>query len=88
MSRDGKCLNWAQLLMGVIKISLCHGPIYFDTFPKLSLSLTNINLFEAIKLQLQLHGYNFHPESESAALVYRIHFRVLNTINPNVKKII
>ncbi|PKU76477.1 hypothetical protein MA16_Dca001081 [Dendrobium catenatum] len=75
--RDGRCLNWAQ-----------HGPVYFNTFPNLSLSLTDVHLFEAIKLHLQLHGYNFLPGSETIALIYRIHFKVMNTLSPKVKKIV
>lgn len=86
--RDGRCLNWAQSLMGVMETSLCHGPVYFNTFPNLSLSLTDIHLFEALKLHLQLHGYNFLPGSETIALIYRIHFKIMNTLSPRVKKIV
>lgn len=82
--RDVKCLNWAHFLMGVMETSLCHGPVYFNTFPNLSLSLTDINILEAVKLQLQLHCYNFLQGSETIAILFRIHFKIMNTFCPKI----
>lgn len=84
--RDERYQNWAQSLMGIIETSLYHGPIYFNTFPNLSLSLSDINLFQSVKLQLQLHEYDFLPRPETIALVSRIYFRILSTLRPNVRK--
>jgi hypothetical protein len=69
--------------MGVIQTSLCHGPVYFDTYPDLTLSFSDRNLFEAITLKLQTKGYNFLKGSNTIGVIYRIHYKVMNIICPN-----
>lgn len=83
--RDGRCLDWAKSLMGVMQTSLCHGPVYFNVYPNLSLSLTDVNLLEAITLNLKTFGYNFLPGSETIAIIYRVHFKILNTLAPKAR---
>ena len=81
--RDARCNDFKKSTMGIIKTSLCHGPVYFNVFPNLNLSLTDKNLFEAVTLQIQTHGYDFMPGSETIAVIYRIHYKVMNTLSPN-----
>ena len=69
--------------MGIIQTSLCHGPVYFDVYPNLTLSLKDRNLFEAISLKIQTQGYNYLPGSCSISVTYRIYYKVMNTLCPN-----
>jgi len=70
--RDARCLDYVQSLMGVMQTSLCHGPVYFNVYPNLSLSLTDPNILEAATLNLKTNGYNFMPGSETIAVIFRI----------------
>ena len=38
---DCRCLNWEQSIMGAVETSLCYGPVYFNVYPNLTLSLTD-----------------------------------------------
>ncbi|KAL8488701.1 hypothetical protein ACS0TY_024840 [Phlomoides rotata] len=62
--RDGRNLNWKQSLMGIIQSNLAHGPVYFDVYPNLCLSLSDINILEALPLNVKTHGYNYTPGTE------------------------
>ena len=81
--RDARCLDFLPSLMGIIQTSLCHGPVYFNVYPNLTLSLTDRNLFEAVSLHIQTQGYNYLPGSETISVIYRIHYKVMNTLTPN-----
>jgi len=71
--------------MGIMKTSLCHGPVYFNVYPDLSLSLTDPNLLEATSLIIKTYGYEFLPRSETIAIIYRIHYKALSTLAPKAK---
>ena len=73
--------------MGVMQTSLCHGPVYFNIYPNLSLSLTDPNILEVATLNIKTHGCNFMSESETIAVIFRIHYKVLNTLVPKTKQI-
>ncbi|KAG9446364.1 hypothetical protein H6P81_012492 [Aristolochia fimbriata] len=83
--RDARCLNWANSLMGVMETSLTNGPVYFNIYPDLALSLTDPHLLKALSLNLRTHNYDFLPESETITVIYRIYYRVLNTLTSKVK---
>lgn len=85
--RDGRNLNWKQSLMGIIESSLALGPVYFDAYPNLSLSLSDSNIFEALTLNVKTHGYNYIPGTEVMCICYRIYYKPLFTLNPMCKKI-
>ncbi|XP_074299059.1 uncharacterized protein LOC141630079 [Silene latifolia] len=57
--RDGRNLNWQKSIIGVVKFSLAHGPVYFDVYPNLQLSLTDANILDALTLNVKTHGYNY-----------------------------
>ena len=85
--RDSRCNNFKQSLAAVIETSLCHGPVYFDVSPNLSLSLTDKHLYDALQLNILTNGYNYKHGSEVIAVCYRIYYKVLNTLNPKAKQI-
>lgn len=83
--RDGRCKDFKQSLAAMVETSLCHGPVYFDVSPNLTLSLSDKNLLDAIQLTVHTNGYNFKPGSEIIAICYRIYYKVLTTLNPKAK---
>ncbi|KAG9441527.1 hypothetical protein H6P81_017381 [Aristolochia fimbriata] len=74
--RDARCLNWADSLMGVMETSLTNGPVYFNIYPDLALSMTDPHLLKALSLNLVTHNYAFRPGAETIAIVYRIYYGV------------
>ncbi|KAK9677506.1 hypothetical protein RND81_11G147800 [Saponaria officinalis] len=80
--RDARNLDWKKSIMGVIKTSLAHGPVYFDVYPNLTLSLSDDNILDALTLNVKTHGYNYAQGSEVICICYRIYFKSLFTLNP------
>ena len=68
--RDVRCLDYVQSLIGVMQTSLCHGPVYFNVYPNLSISLTDPNILEAATLNIKTNGYNFMPGSETIVVIF------------------
>lgn len=85
--RDGICNNWRASIMGAIETSLCHGPIYFNVYPNLTLSLSDSNIGESLNLRIQTNGYDYLPGFEVIAVIYRIYYKAINTINPKVRQL-
>jgi hypothetical protein len=83
--RDGRNLDWKKSLMGLIQSSLAHGPVYFNVYPNLQLSLSDINILEAVTLNVKTHGYNYIPGSEVICICYRIYYKPLYTLNPQCR---
>ena len=83
--RDARNLNWKQSLIGIMQSSLAHGPVYFNAYPNLQLSLTDVNIFDALTLLVKTHGYNYAPGTEVISICYRIYYKPLYTLNPKCK---
>ncbi|KAL9669966.1 hypothetical protein QQ045_007516 [Rhodiola kirilowii] len=83
--RDGRNLNYKQSLMGIIQISLAHGPVYFDVYPNMQLSLSDINILDALTLNVKTNGYNYKSGTEVIAICYRIYYKPLFTLNPHCR---
>jgi len=71
--------------MGSIESTVAYGPVYFNTQPNLQLSLSDVNILDALTLNVKTHGYNYAPGSELICLSYRIYFKLLSTLNPRCK---
>ena len=82
--RDARCLDYKPSLMGIVETSHSQGPVFFNVYPNLTLSLTDGDLCEVATLRLHTHVYNFLLGSETLAIIYRIHYKVMNTLAPNV----
>ncbi|KAF6141073.1 hypothetical protein GIB67_006518 [Kingdonia uniflora] len=84
--RDERSREFQSSLMGIVQTSLCHGlchgPVYFDVYQNLTLSFTDKSLFDAISLRIQTQGYNFIHGAEVIAIIYRIHYKIMNTLCP------
>lgn len=84
--RDGRCLDWKASLMGAIETSLSHGPVYFNIYPNLSIALIDPNLSKVLELIILTNGYQYLPGSPSLSAIFRIHLKVLSTLNPYIRK--
>ncbi|GAV63338.1 MP domain-containing protein, partial [Cephalotus follicularis] len=80
--RDARHLNFDDSLIGAIKTSFCNGLVHFDGYPDLTISLTNTNILETLKINIKLHGYNILPGSEILAIIHYVHFKAMNSICP------
>ncbi|GAV83942.1 MP domain-containing protein [Cephalotus follicularis] len=80
--RDSRHLNFDDSLIGAIETSLCNGPVYFDGYPYLIISLTNTNILETLKINIKLYGYNILHGFEIIAIIHHIHYKATNSICP------
>ena len=87
IARDARNNDFIPSLMGFMESSVCYGPVYTDIYPNLSLSFTDPNILDGVNLRILTKGYNYKYNSEPLALQYRIYFKVMNTLSPNVRKI-
>lgn len=87
MLRDARDQTPSSSIMGAVQTSLSSGPVYFNVYPNLKLSLTDPNLLDAVTFNIRTTGYNFKPGSETIAIIYRIYYKVMNTLKPNVQNL-
>ncbi|GAV75420.1 MP domain-containing protein [Cephalotus follicularis] len=80
--RDARQLNFDYSLIGAIEKSLCNGPIYFDGYSDLTISLTYKNILETLKINIKLHASNMVPGSEIIAIIHHVHYKATNSIFP------
>ena len=73
-------------LQTIVETSLCRGPVYFNCYPNFEVSLTDKRLLDVLTLFIQTSGYDMKPGTENIALVYRVSFKVLNTLAPKARK--
>jgi len=85
--RDGRNLDYKKSLIGIIQSSLAHGPVYFNVYPNLQLSLSDVNITDALTLNVKTHGYNYASGSEVICICYRIYYKPLFTLNPRCKMV-
>ncbi|GAV67501.1 MP domain-containing protein, partial [Cephalotus follicularis] len=79
---DARNLNFDDSLIGAIETSLCNGPVYFDGYPDLTISLTDKNILETLKINITLQGYNMLSSSEIIAIIHHVHYKAINSICP------
>lgn len=80
---DDRHANFNDSLIGIVEASLQDGPAFFNCFPNFSVSLTDKNLKQSLCLGIQTTGFDM-PNSEHIALVYRIYYKAMNSIIPNI----
>ncbi|EYU18270.1 hypothetical protein MIMGU_mgv1a018017mg, partial [Erythranthe guttata] len=85
--RDKRHNKFHDSLLGIVESSLCDGPIYFSCFPNFTLSLTDPTLMHALCLDIKSEGFNMMQGAENIILLYRIQYKVMNTVIPRIKEI-
>ena len=71
----------------MIQSSLFAGPIHFDVFPNLTMSLDDANMLKALTLNVLTSGYDIEEGSRPLAIIYRIYYRLMKT-NLNLQAIV
>ena len=62
------------------------GPVYFNYYPDITLTLNDPNIVKALTLNILTSGYNMEEGSKPFALIYRIYYRLLGTqLNPGAR---
>jgi hypothetical protein len=81
--RDARFLNFRANTLGMIQSSVYVGPIHFDVFPNMSVSLDDIHVLKSLTLNLQTKGYDMEEGSRPLAIIYRIYYWLMKTnLNP------
>jgi hypothetical protein len=81
--RDARFLQFRPSILGMIQSSVYAGPVYFDVFPNMSVSLDDINFLKTLTLNIQTKGYDMEEGSRPLAIIYRIYYRLMKTsLNP------
>ena len=63
----------------MIESSLYNGPIHFDCFPYLTISLSDPHMLKALTLNIKTSGYQVLEGTQSLALIYRVYYKVTGT---------
>ena len=77
--RDARFINFEDSLPSYVESSLCNGPITFDCYPNLTMSLNDHNLLKTLVLQIKTHNYQMLEGSIAVALIFRIHYKVMES---------
>jgi hypothetical protein len=76
---DARFTNFRISILGMIQSSLFNGPIHFDVFPNLTLSLDDIHVLKALILNVLTFGYDMEEGSRPLAIIYRIYYKLMKT---------
>jgi hypothetical protein len=77
--RDARFINFRTSILGMIQSSLFNGPVHFDVFSNLTLSLDDINILKALTLNVLTSGYDMEEGSRPLAIIYRIYYKLMKT---------
>jgi hypothetical protein len=81
--RDARFTDFQTSILGMVQTSLYNGPVYFDTFPNITLALSDVNIVKALTLNVLTSSYNMLEGSQPLVIIYRIYYKLLKTnLNP------
>jgi hypothetical protein len=81
--RDARFNQFRTNVIGMVHISLFNKHVYFDTFPNITLSLSDVNIFKALTLNVLISGYDILIGSQPVVIIYHIYYKLLKTnLNP------
>ncbi|KAH9703738.1 hypothetical protein KPL70_011207 [Citrus sinensis] len=75
--RDGRFISFDDSLLSSIESSLCKGPISFDCYPNITISLKDKNILKSMILQIKTHNYNMIKGSIPVALIFKISYKAM-----------
>ncbi|KAH9696764.1 hypothetical protein KPL71_023319 [Citrus sinensis] len=75
--RDGRFISFDDSLLSSIESSLYKGPISFDCYPNITLSLKDKNILKSMILQIKTHNYNMIEGSVPVALIFKISYKAM-----------
>ena len=77
--RDARFTNFSDSILGMIESSLYNGPIHFDCFPDLTISLSEPHMLKALTLNIKTSGYQVLEGTQPLTLIYRVYYKVTGT---------
>ncbi|KAH9658595.1 hypothetical protein KPL70_023551 [Citrus sinensis] len=75
--RDGRFISFDDSLLNNIESSLCKGPISFDCYPNITISLKDKNILKSMILQIKTHNYHMIKGSIPVALIFKISYKAM-----------
>src|SRR5262249_17987468 len=75
--RDARFYDFQDSLLSSVESSLCSGPISFDCYPNLTISLQDKNILDSLTLQVKTHNYKMNSGSIPVALIYKVHYKAM-----------
>ncbi|KAH9686636.1 hypothetical protein KPL70_014425 [Citrus sinensis] len=75
--RDGRFISFDDSLLSSIESSLCKGPISFDCYPNITISLKDKNILKSMILQIKTHNYNMIKGFVPVALIFKISYKAM-----------
>jgi hypothetical protein len=75
--RDARFQNFQDSLLSSIESSLCSGPVSFDCYPNITISLKDKNILQSMLLQIKTHNYDMLEGSIHVALIFKIHYKAM-----------
>ena len=57
----------------MVESFLFQGPIYFNCYPNLAVSLTDETVLQTLELDIEISGYNMLDDTQPLVFVYRIY---------------
>ena len=75
--RDGRFISFDDSLLSSIESSLCKGPISFDCYPNITVSLKDKNILKSMILQIKTHNYHMLEGSVPVALIFKISYKAM-----------
>ena len=82
--RDTRHLNFDDILLGVVQLSLSSGPVHFDCFPNFTVSLHDPHVLKALTLNIKTSSTSMIEGTKQLALIYRVYYKCIKT-NLNVQ---
>ncbi|PIN03265.1 hypothetical protein CDL12_24212 [Handroanthus impetiginosus] len=83
--RDRRHNQFEDSLLGIVESSLCDEPIYFKCFPNFTVSLTDPNILQSLVLNIKIEGFDMLKGMRNVPFVYRLCYKVMNTVVPNIR---
>jgi len=75
--RDGRFISFDDSLLSSIESSLCKGPISFNCYPNITISLKDKNILKSMILQIKTHNYHMIEGSVPVALIFKISYKAM-----------
>ena len=75
--RNARFKNFKDSILDMNIVSLYDGPVYFNCYPNLALTLDDPNIVKALTLNIASSSYHMEEGSEPLALIYHIYYRLL-----------
>lgn len=74
-----------QFHVGLVESFLSEWPIYFNCFLNFSVTVSDPGVLKTLILSFDTQGYDMESWSQNLVMIYRISYKVINTIVPKAK---